>query len=126
MTARAALARQPTFGIRPFRELVGFRGKYHRSKQDYVSRFYKLVRRWRAETAYLSSLHEKYENAAFVEIVSMGKIAIPLIIGELQRQPDWLLGALVRITGENPVSATDRGDVYAMSGSWIEWYQRRK
>jgi hypothetical protein len=67
-----------------------------------------------------------FDHPAFVEMVSMGDRAIPLIIGEIERQPDLLVGALVRITGENPVPQDDQGDVYAMAMAWIEWYRRRK
>ncbi|MBZ9885629.1 hypothetical protein LB535_25135 [Mesorhizobium sp. CA10] len=125
MTARVALARQPAFGIRPFRELVGTRGQYHKSKEDYVSRFYQLVRTWRAETAYSSSSSEMFSHPAFREIVSMGRVVVPLIVQELRRQPDLLVAALPQITGDDPVSEDDRGDIYAMAASWIEWYQRR-
>jgi hypothetical protein len=56
----------------------------------------------------------------------MGEKAIPLIIGEISRQPDLLFGALSRITGENPVSKNAQGDVYAMVTAWIEWNRRRQ
>ena len=115
---QAVIARPPRLGVRPFVDPPTRRGRYGPHGEDYVTRFYTLVRRWRAETAYVSSTTEMFTHPAFVEIVQMGKKVIPLIVGELRKQPDWLLGALVRITGENPVAARDRGEVYAMALAW--------
>jgi hypothetical protein len=122
----AVLAPPSRFGIQPFTDVVGKRGRYTGHGEDFVSRFYRLVRRWRAETAYVSSATDMFEHPAFVEIVGMGRKLIRLIIDELRQQPDHLVGALVRITGQNPVLMHDRGDVYAMATAWIEWYQRQR
>jgi hypothetical protein len=125
MTCHALFETQPKFGVRPFEVAVGRPGRYTKHAEDYVSRFFKLVRKWRAETAYASSTSEMFNHSAFIEIVRMGVPVIPLIVFELKRQPDLLVAALTRITGENPVSTGDRGNVYAMASAWIEWYQRR-
>jgi hypothetical protein len=106
--------------------IIGKPGRYLRHGDDYVSRFNRLVRRWRAETAYVSSSSQLFGHPAFAEIVSMGEVVVPLIIAELRRQPDALVGALTMITGESPVSSYDRGDMYAMASAWVEWYQRRR
>jgi hypothetical protein len=111
--------------IRPFKYVVIRPGRYAKHEDDYVSRFNRSVRKWRAETAYLSSTTDMFEHPSFIKIVQMGPKAAPLIISEISRQPDLLLGALPKITGENPVPSTDRGDIYAMASAWIEWYRRR-
>src|SRR5262245_49980008 len=105
-------------GVRSFEPIAGRRGHYKQHAEDYVARFSKLVRKWRADTAYTSSATEMFEHPAFIEIVGMGDIVVPLIIEEIERQPDLLVGALTRITGENPVAAGDRGNVYAMAIAW--------
>jgi hypothetical protein len=122
----AVMAPESRFGIRPFKEVTGQRGRYTRHGEDYIDRFHKLLRRWRADTAYVSSATEMFNHPAFAQIVRMGKQVVPLIIAELRMQPDWLVGALVRITGENPVPEADRGDVYAMANAWVEWHNRRR
>jgi hypothetical protein len=66
-----------------------------------------------------------YSHPAFIEIVLMGHRVVPLIIEELKKRPDLLVGALPRITSENPVSTSDRGNIYAMALAWIEWYRRK-
>lgn len=125
MTMAVTLSSPLRAGIRSFQSDSGRPGKYARNGEDAVSRFHRLVRKWRIETAYVSSTSELFEHPSFVEIVSMGKEAVPLIIDELERQPDLLVGALTRITGENPVTTGDQGDVYAMIIAWNDWFQRR-
>lgn len=93
--------------------------------EDFVTRFHRLVRVWRSETAHCSSLDTKFSHPAYVEIVGMGRKVIPLIIAEIQRQPDWLFGALPEITGEDPIADADRGDLDAMISSWVQWASRR-
>lgn len=124
-SAPIVLAPPPRLGLDGFIEIFGRRGRYSRHSEDYVSRFYRLVRRWRAQTAYVSSATAMFDHPAFVEIVGMGNKVVPLILGELRYQPDLLVGALPRITGENPVLPQDSGDIYAMARAWIEWYQPR-
>ena len=121
----AAFSAPHRYGVRPYVAIEGRRGVYLGNSEDYVTRFNMLVRKWRAETAYVSSTKVMFDHPAFVEIVGMGELVIPLIISEISRQPDLLLGALTRITGENPVSEAERGNVYLMAIAWIEWYRRR-
>lgn len=117
------LASAPKPRRRDYTPIIGTPRRYTQHKDDYVSRFKRLVRKWRAETAYVSSTTDLLEHPAVAEIISMGDIVVPLIIDELRVQPDQLVGALVRITGENPISPCDRGDIYAMAAAWIEWHE---
>jgi hypothetical protein len=111
--------------IHRFREMDARSARYDSGGEDYISRFFRLLRRWRAETAYSSSAPEMFTHPAFIQIVGMGDKVVPLIVAELRRQPDWILGALPQITGENPIANSDRGDLYAMAAAWIEWHHRR-
>ena len=113
------------FGRQSFTQIIVGKRFYRANSEDYITRFYKLVRKWRSDTALTSSLEEIVENPSFKEIVRMGNKAVPLIISELERQPDFLFVALSLITGENPTSSQDQGDVYAMAMSWVEWSRRR-
>ena len=125
MNTTVTLSSPLRVGLRSFQSDSGRPGKYTKNIEDTVSRFHRLVRQWRIETAYVSSTSDLFGHPAFEEIVSMGREAVPLIIDELERQPDLLVGALTRITGENPVTSADRGDVYAMVIAWQDWFQRR-
>jgi putative addiction module component (TIGR02574 family) len=58
---------------------------------------------------------------AYQRIIGKGPSAIPFILRELQKAPDHWFWALAAMTGEDPVSEDDRGDLEAMAHAWIEW-----
>ena len=47
------------------------------------------------------------------EIIGMGPAVVPLILSELEKEPDRWFWALEAITDENPVAASDAGDIEA-------------
>lgn len=57
----------------------------------------------------------------YSKIIGLGLAAVPLILDELQQQPDHWFWALEAITGENPVSKDDVGDIEASTSAWIHW-----
>jgi hypothetical protein len=57
----------------------------------------------------------------YQKIIGMGRDAVPLILGELQREPDQWFWALEAITDENPVPAEAAGKVRLMAEAWLEW-----
>ena len=57
----------------------------------------------------------------YQKIIGMGWDAVPLILEELQREPDQWFWALEAITGENPVAPEAAGKVQRMAQAWIEW-----
>ena len=124
-TTPVTLSADMKVGVRPFYSDSGLPGRYSGNGNDYVTKFHKLARKWRIETAYISSTSEMFEHPAFAEIIKMGEVVVPLIIQELERQPDMLLGTLVFITGEDPITDDDRGNVYRMAVAWIDWFRRR-
>ena len=84
-------------------------------------RFTELADRWEAETVFLSNLDRAAEHAAHKEIVSLGELAVPLILQRMQTQGGHWFHALRDITGENPVKRSDWGKVAAIQASWLEW-----
>ena len=58
--------------VRPEPRPTSVNGSYRAHAIDYVDRFHDLVRRWRLETAFSSSVMEKIANPAFQQIVHMG------------------------------------------------------
>ncbi len=87
--------------------------------------FSELVERWRAETAFLSSVNELVLHPAYQRIIGLGPAAVPLLLAELQRNLDHWFWALHAITGENPVPATDAGNVKKMAAAWLTWGKER-
>ncbi len=85
------------------------------------ARFRQLAERWRRDTEFCSSLTEIVLHPAYQQIIGMGRAAIPLILEELQREPDHWFWAVTAITGEDPVSPIARGHVPAMTDAWLTW-----
>ncbi len=83
--------------------------------------FRQLVDQWRAETRFLSSPTAIATHPAYQRIIGLGPQAIPLILAELEMVPGQWFWALVALTGENPVPDADRGDVAAMTATWLNW-----
>ncbi len=92
---------------------------------EHESRFRKLAKTWKQETAHLSSTVRMANHPAYREIIALGPAAVPLILAELCREPDFCFAALREITGENPVPSTSAGKVAEMAGAWIEWGRTR-
>lgn len=84
-------------------------------------RFRNLVRAWKAATSLTSSITEMATDPAYQQIIGMGKEAIPLILEELQQDPDHWFWALRAITGEDPVPPADRGKLRSMTQAWLAW-----
>jgi len=80
-----------------------------------------LLERWRSETALSSSLTEMILHPAYQAIIGLGPPVVPLLLRELAREPDHLGWALASITRENPVPASDAGDIDAHTRAWLKW-----
>ncbi len=88
-------------------------------------KFSELADQWRTETAFTSSVSEMAMNDAYQKIIGMGKAALPLILRELEREPDHWFWALRAITRENPVPPEDMGDVEKMADAWLRLARER-
>jgi hypothetical protein len=95
-------------------------------REPLEERFRTLVTSWKKEIAFESSLTEILMNHHYLKIIGLGPPALPLILEELQREPDrWFL-ALESITGEDPAaSAENTGDFKKISEIWLEWGRDR-
>jgi hypothetical protein len=60
----------------------------------------------------------------YQRIIGMGIAVVPLILEQLQREPDQWFWALESITDENPVPHESMGNVQAMAHAWIDWGRR--
>ncbi len=87
-------------------------------------RFVKLRDQWKHESCYLSNTAQMALLWPYQQLIGMGMNAVPLILAELKREPDHWFWALEAITGENPVSADDAGDVEASAKAWVAWGDR--
>ena len=72
-----------------------------------------------------SSILKMVTHPAYQRIIGKGERAIPFLLHEIQREPDHWFWALTAITGEDPVPDEDRGELPAMTRSWVEWGRKR-
>jgi len=86
-----------------------------------ADRFTLLAAEWKDRSRYLSNTAQIAMLKPYQQIIGMGKPAVPLILKELEREPDQWFWALEAITGENPVPKEAAGKVQQMAQSWIDW-----
>ena len=77
------------------------------------------ARRWRDETGGYSLTHRRYTHPSYRAILTLGKPAVPLILRELERQPDYWFEALEALTGCDV--APDARTFDEAVASWVEW-----
>jgi hypothetical protein len=91
-----------------------------------ANEFRKHEQKWMRETKYMSSLTDKYLHPSYARIIGMGERVVPHILRSMEQSPnDWFY-ALRAITGENPVSSPQAGDMDRMTRAWLAWGKRRK
>ncbi len=83
--------------------------------------FLELAEQWRRDTGMLSVISKISMHPAYQRIIGMGQPVVPLIMRELEREPDHWFWALNSITGANPIKVQQRGNLYQMAQAWIEW-----
>lgn len=88
-------------------------------------RFRSLASAWREAVGPSSSVSHMAMHPAYQQIIGMGPEAVPLLLKELQREPNHWFWALAAITGENPVSEAHKGMVPRMAEDWVRWGRER-
>ena len=84
-------------------------------------RFRELKEDWKSKTRHLSNTAQISLVFPYQMIIGMGPQVIPLILSELEKDPDHWFWALEAITGENPVTKKEAGDMEASAQAWILW-----
>jgi hypothetical protein len=88
---------------------------------DSSVQFEALVREWKNFESPSSSVAKLAMHPAYQRIIGMGEAAVPLLLAELEREPDHWFWALHAITGADPVPEQSRGNLKRMSEAWLEW-----
>lgn len=91
------------------------------STADLPGQFARLAAEWKAQSRYLSNTAQMAMLRPYQRIIGLGPAAVPLILAELDREPDQWFWALEAITGENPVPQASEGKVREMARAWVEW-----
>jgi len=101
------------------------RDETEKARRGLEEEFRKLVRQWKQDTAALSSITHIARHPAYQRIIGMGEKALPLILQELQREPDEWFWALTAITGASPIPTEASGDLAQMAEAWLRWGRER-
>ena len=88
-------------------------------------RFSRFATQWKQESIHMSNTAQMAMLRSYQNIIGMGDPAIPLLLEELQREPDQWFWALERITLEDPVPLEARGKIDEMARAWIEWGRQK-
>jgi hypothetical protein len=84
-------------------------------------RFHDLVAIWKRERGPHSSSARLAEHPAYEQIVRLGPAVVPLLLRELEKQPDHWFRALHALTGADPVPPESQGKVREMAAAWLRW-----
>lgn len=113
-------------------ELIGNRARQmHETLVDSLALTYRdavlsatfrdLAEQWRTATRFESSLSEITRHPAYQAVIAIGDEVVPLLLAELRRRPEPWFTALKAITGVDPVKPEQRGDMRAMTDTWLRW-----
>jgi uncharacterized protein (DUF433 family) len=91
------------------------------AKQRLLDQFEQLVRDWKIETSLIASPAKRMLNPNYLRIIKLGDRVLPLLLAELEREPDDWFVALETLAETNPVSTEDRGNFDLVVASWIRW-----
>lgn len=91
------------------------------SRSNYQQEFYDLLFDWKSETLHISSITESAMHPYYQRIIGMGEKVVPLLLLQLEKQPDQLFWALKAITGNDPVQPNQRGKMKEMAQAWLKW-----
>lgn len=91
------------------------------SREELEKEFMELVEEWHRETGMMSLISKIVMHPAYQRIIGMGQPVVPLILRELEREPDHWFWALRAITGANPVQPEQQGRLKQMAEAWIQW-----
>jgi hypothetical protein len=87
--------------------------------------FRALMRGWREERGPTSSTTEMAMCPSYQRIIGLGPAIVPVILSELERDPDHWFWALKAITGADPVAPEHRGRLREMADDWINWGRKQ-
>jgi hypothetical protein len=93
------------------------------SPTEIESEFARHVGYWKRDVRHVSSVTKMVSHPSYRRIIGLGKPALPLLFGELQRQADHWFVALNAITGVDPVPP---GATFSEAAeSWLAWGQKK-
>jgi hypothetical protein len=83
--------------------------------------FAALAFEWKRDRGVSSSSRELAQHPAYQAIIELGDAAVPLLLRELEREPDHWFIALKTITNADPIQLGSRGNLPLMTKDWVKW-----
>jgi hypothetical protein len=83
--------------------------------------FQRFASLWKSAQNSASAPEDIAGDWPYRAIIALGPEVVPLILRELEKEPDDWFWALAILTGENPVPEQDRGKTVEMTKAWIKW-----
>ncbi len=83
--------------------------------------FRKHAEKWERETAFMSATPMRVMHESYQSVMAMGPEVVPLMLRDLQKTHRHWFWALRHLTGHDPVSSKERGNVESMANAWIKW-----
>jgi hypothetical protein len=93
---------------------------------DHGQKFANYKTQWLAQAQLLSRQKDMVALLAYLQIIGMGREALPYLLRELEIRPNWWFVALQAITSEDPVPEEHYGDLIAMTKDWLELAKQRQ
>jgi hypothetical protein len=87
--------------------------------------FHALADQWKEACGLLSSTSAMVAHPAYQAIIELGQPVVPFLLREVEIEPVHWFEALKAITGEDPVSRADWGNISAMASAWLAWGRSR-
>lgn len=87
--------------------------------------FYALAQQWKRECTRGADISEMAMHPSYQRIIGMGPDVVPLLLKELEREPEHWFWALYSITGVNPVPPEGEGKLKEMAKAWVDWGKRQ-
>jgi len=101
-----------TFNVNHKTSTIGVDAKL---KEEFDS----LVKQWKEDTFFVSSLTKQFNHPAYVRIMAMGKEGLPLVLKEMQETQDNWFYALKFMAGED--AAAGIKDFDDAKVAWVSW-----
>ncbi|MBI3862759.1 MAG: hypothetical protein HY290_12790 [Planctomycetia bacterium] len=89
--------------------------------RDVGDTFRALVQEWKSRPSHSSCVEEMAMDMAYQQIIGLGMDAVPLLLAELNREPDHWFWALHAITRQDPVPVESCGRIREMTDAWLKW-----
>jgi len=88
--------------------------------------FNEFATKWKKETGHYSTMIHITRNENYLKVIALGKPAVPFILKDLEKEPDYWFEALKLLTDNNPVPKSHLGNLELMAFDWIAWGKKER